>query len=40
MADIVTVSGRCKPKPEAMQLSEYCQQSEYKYCFTSLSAQS
>ena len=38
MANIVTVSGCCKPKPEAMQLNEYRQQSEY--CFTSLSVQS
>ena len=38
MANIVTVSGSCKPKPEDMQLIEYCQQS--KYCVTSLFAQS
>ena len=38
MANIVTVSGCCKPKPEAMPLHDYRQQSEY--CFTSLSAQS
>ena len=37
-ANIATMSFCCKPKPEAMPLNKYRQQSEY--CFTSLSAQS